>query len=87
MAHSTPQFLDNGLPSHAAGYLLQHVSNHDPGASKSGLPVTDLPVSDHVAPSQLRLRFHRHTSLSRLYDTDLGRFFRRRRGLSPELIP
>ena len=46
---SSAPFGDNGFPSHAHGYLLQHIGNQDTCAAKGELPVTDSRVGNDVA--------------------------------------
>ena len=46
---SPAPFGNNSFPSHAHGYLLQHIGNQDACATKGELTVTDSRVSNDVA--------------------------------------
>jgi hypothetical protein len=46
-------FVDNSLPSHAAGNLLQDVGYQDPRAAEGWLAVADLWISYDISPERL----------------------------------
>ena len=44
--------LNNGLPGHTLGHLLEHVRNQDPRATKGGLAVADPGIGHNVTSHQ-----------------------------------
>src|SRR5262245_10267469 len=55
LGDTPPPFFDDRLPRQARGDLLQHIRHQNTRASKGGLAVTDVWVSDQVTSQDLGL--------------------------------
>src|SRR5438876_1131359 len=52
LCHATPPLGRDRVPGHSLGHLLQYLRHHDPRTQERRLAMTDLWISDDVAPQE-----------------------------------